>query len=63
MTNHQPMQGTWKVQEISQDRFSLTMQASAGLVGGAPPGTIVLRVVDNDTLLNEAEGYQAVRIR
>ena len=53
------MAGTWTVQEVGQDRFALTMTRVGGF---PPPSTIVLRVIDNNTLMYETEGYQATRV-
>jgi hypothetical protein len=55
--SQQQVQGTWTVQSLGgQDRFILTLTA------GGQTQTAQLRRIDDNTLANDAEGYQARRI-
>jgi hypothetical protein len=52
--------GTWTMSAgATPGQFGLTMNPG----GGGAPLTVVMRIVDNNTLANDAEGYQAVRLR
>ena len=55
--SQQQVQGTWSVQALGgQDRFVLTISA------GGQTQTAQLRKIDDNTLANDAEGYEARRI-
>lgn len=57
--SNQPLQGTWTVQSIGAgDQFTLTLK----LQGEVNPQTAKLRRIDNNTVSNEDEGYQAFRV-
>ena len=49
--------GGWSVTGATTDRFALTLSPAGG-----PPGTVQLRVVDRDNLVNETDGGSARRI-
>jgi hypothetical protein len=53
----QPLGGTWKVQAIDNESFTLTL-TGPGQIGQS----VSLRRVDENTLANEAEGYEALRV-
>jgi hypothetical protein len=53
----QPLSGTWTIQAITGDQFTLTENAQ-----GQPPVTVSLRRVDPNTIANDTDGYQATRI-
>jgi hypothetical protein len=50
--------GNWSVKAIGEGRFALTRREN----GAAAPEVEVLRVIDDDKLLNEAAGYELHRI-
>ena len=52
-----PVAGRWSVTGAATDRFALTLSPTGG-----PPGTVQLRVVDRDNLVNETDGGTARRI-
>jgi hypothetical protein len=52
-----PLSGTWKVTGLTEDTFTLTEN-----VPGQQPVTVTLKRLDQNTVANEAEGYQARRI-
>ncbi len=54
--------GTYTVSAVGDGRFTLTM-TPGGASGAAFPVTLVFRVLDNNTLSNDADRYQARRIR
>jgi hypothetical protein len=56
----QPTNGTWTVQPVSEGKFSLTVAPAGRNMGG--PATAVLRVIDNNSLYNDTDRYQARRI-
>ena len=49
--------GVWSIAAATADRFALTLAPADG-----PPGTVQLRVVDRDTLVNETDGGSARRV-
>lgn len=51
-----PMVGRWSVQPAGEGRLALTLD-----VQGQLPQTAVLKIIDENTLLNEAQGYYARR--
>ncbi len=52
-----PVAGGWSVAGATTDRFALTLSPTGG-----PPGTVQLRVVDRDNLVNETDGGTARRV-
>ncbi len=56
LTTH-PVAGGWSVTGATTDRFALTLSPAGG-----PPGTVQLRVIDRDNLVNETDGGSARRI-
>jgi len=56
LTTH-AVAGAWSVTGATTDRFALTLTPTGGL-----PGTVQLRVVDSDNLVNETDGGTARRI-
>jgi hypothetical protein len=52
-----PVAGEWSVTGATTDRFALTVSPAVG-----SPGTVQLRVVDRDNLVNETDGGTARRI-
>jgi hypothetical protein len=60
LVSNQPLQGSWTVQAIGGgDQFTLTLTVQ----GEAQPQTAKLRRIDNNTLANDEEGYQAFRVQ
>ncbi|HZP20287.1 MAG TPA: DUF4339 domain-containing protein, partial [Bauldia sp.] len=53
----QPISGNWKVQGVGGEQFTLTEE-----IPGQAPATVSLRRVDQNTVVNDTEGYQAQRI-
>lgn len=51
------VEGGWSVTAAVQDRFALTLSPAEG-----SPGTVQLRIVDRDNLLNETDGGTARRV-
>ena len=52
-----PVSGAWSVSGGTSDRFALTLTPTGG-----KPGTVQIRVVDRDNLVNETDGGTARRI-
>lgn len=57
----QAMGGTWKVASLGDDRFSLTLVNQAG--GMTQNNTVVLRVIDENTMMNESMGQTVTRMQ
>ncbi|MEE9396958.1 MAG: hypothetical protein V3V31_08090, partial [Methylococcales bacterium] len=56
----EPITGKWYVEEISNDRFTLTVKKRQS--GLNPVQSFTLRIIDENTLLVENSGREAKRI-
>jgi len=57
LSSQQPASGTWTTTPAGQNKFSLTLKPQGGMAN-----TVVLTVIDQNTVFNEAEGYYAKRL-
>ncbi|MCW5715231.1 MAG: DUF4339 domain-containing protein [Bauldia sp.] len=53
-----PIEGRWTVVAVNENRFALTNSPTMG-----QPSTETIRVIDQNTLLNETQNYQVRRVR